>query len=125
MLSMSAQTLIAHCNNTYTWTCSIDHMVTCRVCNASLSVLDCPSPAKLEHGAVTTLKIYTYNTNVSFQCDPGYQLDGQESLTCREGGQWSGCQPTCKGTCSTSVNSMVKLNIASYYMQNSSPTPYV
>lgn len=37
------------------------------------------------------------NSTCSFSCEPGFELQGANSVTCSEDGRWSEARPTCKG----------------------------
>ena len=39
----------------------------------------------------------TYNSVVSYTCDPGYDLFGVETRTCDESGVWTDGEPSCHG----------------------------
>ena len=56
-----------------------------------LSVCTVPEPPML--GSLT---LSGDKTSVTFNCEPGYSINGQGSLLCLEdGGGWSGEVPTC------------------------------
>jgi len=38
---------------------------------------------------------FTYNSTVTFTCDPGYNLTGDSSIICQANGSWSASVPTC------------------------------
>lgn len=46
-----------------------------------------------------TAKHFLYGNEVSYECDPGFNLQGEKSLQCRNGpkghGSWSGPPPKC------------------------------
>ena len=33
--------------------------------------------------------------NATYSCDPGYELDGTETVICQSDGQWSDLPPVC------------------------------
>ena len=39
----------------------------------------------------------TFNSTLTFSCIPGYELDGNDTMVCGEGGLWEGGEPTCGG----------------------------
>ena len=63
--------------------------------------ITCPDPRLRRkdkvHGEKEGKKrVYQINSTVLFSCEPGMQLVGDASLTCRENGTWSGPAPECK-----------------------------
>ncbi|KZS17024.1 putative Sushi [Daphnia magna] len=50
----------------------------------------------LEHGTATGAEEHAYGSVVQFACDPGYELDGPERLTCEDDENWNGIPPTCR-----------------------------
>ena len=40
----------------------------------------------------------TFGSTVTYTCNRGYTLQGDNSSTCMANGQWSGRTPTCSGT---------------------------
>eukprot|EP00117_Sycon_ciliatum_P036248 scpid11835/ scgid3889/ Sushi, von Willebrand factor type A, EGF and pentraxin domain-containing protein 1 len=57
-------------------------------------VVDCGNPGPLSGGVVTGSS-FTYNSQVSFRCNTGYNLAGSELRTCLARGTWSGVATTC------------------------------
>jgi hypothetical protein len=53
-------------------------------------------PSTMEHGTVTGAEENIYGSVVQFVCDPGYELDGPERLSCQDDENWSGIMPTCR-----------------------------
>jgi CUB/sushi domain-containing protein len=53
-------------------------------------------PSTMEHGTVTGAEENIYGSVVQFFCDPGYELDGPERLSCEDDENWSGIMPTCR-----------------------------
>ncbi len=75
------------CNEDEVWvgtvpTCQI---VSCATVNAPLNVII------VNMGQVT----YTYGDSVSFSCNTGHMIVGNESITCLADGSWSDSVPTC------------------------------
>ncbi|XP_052803207.1 C4b-binding protein beta chain-like isoform X2 [Mya arenaria] len=58
---------------------------------------DCPAPAQLVHGSFKYLARYRPGTNVTFTCDEGYKLVGDDTSTCEDFGTWSSPEPECEG----------------------------
>ena len=48
----------------------------------------------LEHGHITG-NGSTSGAAYRFDCDEGYSIDGEATLTCNEHGQWNGSVPVC------------------------------
>lgn len=57
--------------------------------------LDCGQVASPERGSVKVTGYYYLDT-AAFECNPGYQLVGQQKITCQYGGNWSEPFPTCQ-----------------------------
>ncbi|XP_052803197.1 scavenger receptor cysteine-rich domain superfamily protein-like isoform X1 [Mya arenaria] len=57
---------------------------------------DCPAPAQLVHGSFKYLARYRPGTNVTFTCDEGYKLVGDDTSTCEDFGTWSSPEPECE-----------------------------
>ena len=53
-------------------------------------------PNTLEHGTVTGAEENIYGSVVQFVCDPGYEVDGPERLSCEDDENWNGIMPTCR-----------------------------
>ena len=47
------------------------------------------------NGLVTRQAPYTCGTTISYSCNFGFQVQGQNSLTCGENGLWNGNPPFC------------------------------
>ncbi|XP_066300019.1 sushi, von Willebrand factor type A, EGF and pentraxin domain-containing protein 1-like [Branchiostoma lanceolatum] len=71
------------CKGDGTWSGSVP------ACNA----IHCPSLTSLAHGYV--IGSNSFRNVVTFHCLPGYELIGDESLTCQADRKWSGPLPTC------------------------------
>ncbi|XP_013393617.1 sushi, von Willebrand factor type A, EGF and pentraxin domain-containing protein 1 [Lingula anatina] len=56
--------------------------------------ITCPSPVDPAHGSVLGTD-FTYNSAVSFMCDPGFQINGTDRLVCQKDG-WDSEPPTCE-----------------------------
>ncbi|CAH1169570.1 unnamed protein product [Phaedon cochleariae] len=94
----------------------------------------CPEPPQV-HGAKVTVSGRRAGDTALYICHPGYIIFGEEVISCRLGGEWSGRAPTCKyidcgspanidngrydlinGT--TSVESLVEYTCAEDYWMN-------
>ncbi|GFR67138.1 sushi, von Willebrand factor type A, EGF and pentraxin domain containing 1, mRNA protein, partial [Elysia marginata] len=56
---------------------------------------ECPEPVELQFGSsdYTSLKPGSYAT---FECNPGYELGGDDEMRCLASGNWEGVNPFCK-----------------------------
>ncbi|XP_019647923.1 PREDICTED: LOW QUALITY PROTEIN: sushi, von Willebrand factor type A, EGF and pentraxin domain-containing protein 1-like [Branchiostoma belcheri] len=55
---------------------------------------ECPQLSAPSNGVVTGGTFY--GDQVTFTCDPGYEISGSDIRTCQMNQQWSGTQPTCE-----------------------------
>ena len=60
-----------------------------------LPVVDCNSPGEIIDGSQDQNTDTTYNSSITYQCDPGYNMIGGDTITCQSNGKWSGAIPTC------------------------------
>nr|XP_017203310.1 complement receptor type 2 [Oryctolagus cuniculus] len=60
--------------------------------------LECPPPHQIPHGHHTAGDIGAIvpGLSVTYSCDPGYLLVGEETIKCLSSGDWSADTPTCK-----------------------------
>ncbi|XP_060571634.1 sushi, von Willebrand factor type A, EGF and pentraxin domain-containing protein 1-like [Ruditapes philippinarum] len=59
-------------------------------------VVTCGQPSSISNGSFSTSdKSYTYNARVTYKCNSGYGLKGNNQRTCTTNGYWSGSSPTC------------------------------
>ncbi|CAH1270697.1 CSMD1 [Branchiostoma lanceolatum] len=60
--------------------------------------VQCSPPSAPENGALSPegATSYDYQDEVTFSCNPGYELDGATSVTCQADGEWSAPVPTCE-----------------------------
>ncbi|XP_068719978.1 sushi, von Willebrand factor type A, EGF and pentraxin domain-containing protein 1-like [Montipora capricornis] len=67
-------------------------------------IVSCGDPGIPANG-VRYRDIFTYQSSVLLECDPGYKLVGDLTRTCQADGSWTGSQPTCQITnCGTFLN---------------------
>ena len=60
-------------------------------------IIKCPQPLPLQHGnAVVSSVNLEFGSFVRYICNEGYELHGEESLTCQSDSTWSGVAPTCQ-----------------------------
>ncbi|XP_078251223.1 sushi, von Willebrand factor type A, EGF and pentraxin domain-containing protein 1 isoform X2 [Rhinoraja longicauda] len=57
--------------------------------------VECPPPREITHGRANFEKLY-YREAVTYGCNTGFKLEGQERLTCLETGEWNAEAPVCK-----------------------------
>ncbi|XP_078662291.1 sushi, von Willebrand factor type A, EGF and pentraxin domain-containing protein 1-like [Branchiostoma floridae x Branchiostoma belcheri] len=75
------------------------HAVTCKLDSTwtdnppTCKVLHCPTLTSPANGGMVGFT--NYRAVVTFSCDPGYDLVGETSVTCRGDGTWSGSVPSC------------------------------
>ncbi len=62
-----------------------------------LSVVTCGEPGKPTNGYRTLTGGTQYLDNVTFHCNPGYELSGSESAMCQSDGTWSEITTYCTG----------------------------
>ncbi|MBZ3871168.1 Sushi, von Willebrand factor type A, EGF and pentraxin domain-containing protein 1 [Sciurus carolinensis] len=63
----------------------------------SCSPVSCGEPESPEHGFVVGSK-YTFGSTITYQCEPGYELEGNRERVCQENKQWSEGTATCQKT---------------------------
>ncbi|CAL4093332.1 unnamed protein product, partial [Meganyctiphanes norvegica] len=59
----------------------------------------CDAPDHVSYGFVEVANhrgVYGYGTQATYNCSPGYVLQGNATRTCDHDGQWTGDVPTCK-----------------------------
>ncbi|XP_078494241.1 sushi, von Willebrand factor type A, EGF and pentraxin domain-containing protein 1-like isoform X2 [Ciona intestinalis] len=105
-------------NNVVTFTCDDGYTTTdraaiiCRddgtwssdepVCNA----ITCDRPDDIDFGSLTTPgNTFNIGATATYVCNAGYEIVGQDVLTCTVSGEWSDDEPTCSRivTCQTPV----------------------
>ena len=60
-------------------------------------VVNCGNPPVVSN-AQRTGNSFTYDSVVTYTCNPGYRISGSEKRTCQKDGTWSGVSPTCLST---------------------------
>ena len=58
--------------------------------------MDCGAPEDLANGDIT-IPHTLYQSVITYSCDYGYFLVGDQNRTCQENGLWSGQSPRCAG----------------------------
>ena len=58
------------------------------------TIVECSDPGAPVNGH-TMSNNFTYGSTVTFSCDPGYKLQGNETALCQANGQWSSNIPFC------------------------------
>ncbi|KFO36288.1 Seizure 6-like protein 2 [Fukomys damarensis] len=68
-------------------------------------LLSCGFPPRPAHGDVRVTDLHPGGT-ATFHCDSGYQLQGEETLTCLNGTRpaWSGEPPSCVASCGGTIH---------------------
>lgn len=60
----------------------------------SCSPVKCGEPPPFQNGAIEGNDYY-FNNIISYQCHPGYILNGEDNRKCQENATWSGEDPSC------------------------------
>ena len=63
------------------------------------SIISCEPPKQFINGIVLG-NTYTYESNITFECNIGYSLQGSSSAICSSNKQWSNKIPSCLRRCS-------------------------
>ena len=58
-------------------------------------VVDCGDPGNPQNGRRILQGGTTFQSNVTYECNTGFRLEGVALRTCRPLGIWSGSQPSC------------------------------
>nr|XP_054756129.1 zona pellucida sperm-binding protein 1-like isoform X2 [Lytechinus pictus] len=59
--------------------------------------IQCSDPGEPAHGTYNTSHPnWLFGSYVTFSCDVGYELDGEDRIDCRQNGTYSGPRPECK-----------------------------
>ncbi|KAI8509380.1 Leucine-rich repeat-containing protein 15 [Branchiostoma belcheri] len=56
----------------------------------------CDKTLEITNGVVNATDGYCFGNNISFSCNPGYELVGRSLATCHEDGSWGREIPTCQ-----------------------------
>ncbi|CAB1345368.1 unnamed protein product [Coregonus sp. 'balchen'] len=81
------------CDEGYELTSPSDYLTWAR--SGRVSAVSCGPPPSVEN-AETQTSGETYQSNVSYVCNPGLHLIGPQNLTCLTNGTWSLPAPTCE-----------------------------
>ncbi|NWV23167.1 CR1L protein, partial [Origma solitaria] len=79
-----------------TWTCGAD--LQWSRTDAFCRARSCKHPGDLENGYINGMDL-TFGSELTFSCNEGYRLRGNEKITCvikNDGVDWSGTQPYCE-----------------------------
>ncbi|CAH1267495.1 CSMD3 [Branchiostoma lanceolatum] len=86
-----------YCRNTGDWTgvwCyTTDNDTRWELCDVPACGTSCPQLTPVQHGGTSGGSYY--GDVVTYHCDPGYEISGDEKRTCQSDQTWSGTQPTC------------------------------
>ena len=88
----------------------LSHTFTLLTCAAII----CDEPQSPANGDKVTTGRSVGNT-VSYFCNPGFKLSGDQNRTCQPDEQWSGSQPNCSRECN---------GLDNYNLQLSTPLKY-
>ncbi|XP_078610885.1 E-selectin-like [Branchiostoma floridae x Branchiostoma japonicum] len=59
-------------------------------------VVQCPALTPPDNGSLSPTGVNSYNDEVMFTCNQGYQLEGASSVRCQANRTWSSSLPTCR-----------------------------
>ncbi|XP_077904066.1 sushi, von Willebrand factor type A, EGF and pentraxin domain-containing protein 1 isoform X2 [Ictidomys tridecemlineatus] len=76
-------------------TCQPDGSWDPPISDESCNPVSCGEPESPEHGFVVGTK-YTFGSTITYQCEPGYVLEGNRERVCQEHKVWSGGAATCQ-----------------------------
>ncbi|XP_067839671.1 sushi, von Willebrand factor type A, EGF and pentraxin domain-containing protein 1 [Heptranchias perlo] len=82
--------------------------------------VSCEEPLPPLHGSIKGTS-YEYQGSVTYQCDYGYELQGNTERFCQEGGEWNGTEASCRRIiCEPhpSVDNAVSIGTGDSYMSN-------
>ena len=83
----------------YISTVHLAHALKCfRHSSYTIAVIcECNNPPSLQNGVWNpTSGSYNCGSTVTYQCNPGYNLQGLRTITCNQNRQWSGTAPFCQ-----------------------------
>uniref|UniRef100_A0A914P1I8 Uncharacterized protein n=1 Tax=Panagrolaimus davidi TaxID=227884 RepID=A0A914P1I8_9BILA len=72
------------------------------VSTTSQNITMCPTFDDIENGSFV-LNNYLPNSVVTFYCDSGFEIQGNEKLICKADGSWNGTEPSCDFVGTTTV----------------------
>ncbi len=55
----------------------------------------CSDPGYIDYGRATYTALYHQGASVTYHCDDGYSMTGDNTLTCQSNGTWDKLSPTC------------------------------
>ena len=67
------------------------------LCNILLIVVGCGTLTNPTNGQVNHTAGATFGQTATYSCDTGYNLVGDSTRICQDGGVWSGSEPNCQG----------------------------
>ncbi|XP_028910838.1 sushi, von Willebrand factor type A, EGF and pentraxin domain-containing protein 1 isoform X8 [Ornithorhynchus anatinus] len=76
-------------------TCQLDGTWDPPFSDDSCAPVSCGKPETPDHGLVVGTK-YSFKNSVRYQCEAGYELEGDGERICQENKQWSGVLAVCK-----------------------------
>ncbi|XP_004677499.1 PREDICTED: sushi, von Willebrand factor type A, EGF and pentraxin domain-containing protein 1 [Condylura cristata] len=76
-------------------TCEVDGSWDPPFSDESCSPVSCGKPDSPDHGFVVGSE-YSFQSTITYQCEPGYELEGNKERVCQENRAWSGRVATCK-----------------------------
>ena len=59
------------------------------------TAVECGEPENLDNGSVDTSNGTQYPATAVYACNEGYELEGNNKVTCQEDGTWSDGAPNC------------------------------
>ncbi|XP_072049129.1 uncharacterized protein [Amphiura filiformis] len=57
--------------------------------------IECPALTQPDNGWILEGTTFTFGSNASFICNPGYVLYGSETIKCQDDGTWTNVPPVC------------------------------
>ncbi|XP_035694593.1 uncharacterized protein LOC118428599 [Branchiostoma floridae] len=84
-------------------TTTMEPVATTSLTTTSPEAVQCPALTPPANGAQSPTGVNSYNDEVMFTCNQGYELEGASSVRCQANRAWSGPVPTCR-VCTTSTD---------------------
>ncbi|XP_075709803.1 complement receptor type 1-like isoform X2 [Rhinoderma darwinii] len=79
------------CLGNFTWS---------KTSNEFCKIYRCPTPGNIKNGWYSPqMEAYLHNDTITYDCNEGFQLAGQASITCLHDGRWNVNAPECRGIC--------------------------